>query len=60
MKETIAQLIRDRTEAFERVHSIEKAIRALQDLCTHTWEDDGYDSHKSYKKCSTCHKEDEA
>ena len=37
-----------------RQRKLTTAIKALQDVCTHDWRDNGYDSHKDHYICSVC------
>jgi len=54
MKEQINKLFKERSILYERIMKLDKAIKALQDICEHDWQDDGRDSHKDHYKCSIC------
>jgi hypothetical protein len=42
----------------EKIHAeatkVDKAIKALQDICEHDLANDGHDSHKDHYKCTIC------
>jgi len=38
----------------KEVSKIEKAIKALQEICNHKFIDNGHDSHYSYSICIFC------
>lgn len=65
MKDAITKLEKERTVLQIRIDKINDAICAMQDVCTHKYEDGrdafdciGNDSHKDHYKCSICGKTD--
>jgi len=65
MKDTITKLKNERTELKARISKINNAIDAMQEICTHKYEDGksafeciGNDSHKNHYECQICGKTD--
>ncbi|XXJ19884.1 hypothetical protein ACR42D_10135 [Desulfovibrio caledoniensis] len=57
MDKTITELEARKKHHSEQARLCDETIRKLQALCDHpSWEDDGHDSHYSYKRCSRCGK----
>jgi ferredoxin-like protein FixX len=55
MKDTIEKLMTERKTLSDRVCVIDKAVRALRDVCPHpVWKDSGHDSHYNYRTCIEC------
>jgi len=50
----VEDLEQKRVDLNQQVIKIEKAIKALQEICEHEFEPDGRDSHHSYEKCKYC------
>jgi len=57
-KESVEPLHEERKKLHEKLAKVNKAIKALQDLCDHDFVEDGHDSHKTHYKCSICSKEE--
>jgi len=57
-KELIDPLHKERKKLYKQAAAIDKAIRALQDLCEHDWKEDGHDSHKTHHICKICSKQE--
>jgi len=55
-KEMTQSLLKERARLKMEQTKIEKALKALQDLCEHEWISDSYDSHKKYYVCGVCEK----
>ncbi len=55
-KEMMKPLIAKRQKANVELMKVNKAIKALQNLCDHDWVSDGQDSHKDHYKCDICEK----
>lgn len=55
MKDVIKNLQDEQDLHEEAARKCLAAIRALQAVCPHpAWEDDGHDSHNTYKRCTEC------
>jgi len=57
IKELTAEVSRCKEESEKNLEKAKKAkavIETIQDLCDHEYVADGYDSHKSYWKCTYC------
>lgn len=54
MKELIEKYNAEIAKHQSEIDKRKAAIKALQDLCTHTMVSDGNDSHYNYYKCSIC------
>lgn len=54
MKLDINELSKKRDKLLKEADKLDRAIKALQDVCEHDWVDDGHDSHHNYGKCKIC------
>jgi hypothetical protein len=60
MKKAIAELEAKKRDFERKAQECTTAIRAMQSVCEHPgWEDDGHDSHYSYKRCTKCGKREQ-
>lgn len=54
MRDYINKLLNDREQHNQKIKTIDKAIKAIQDLCPHNYEKIGHDHNYKYFKCTEC------
>jgi len=58
MNALIEEILRKKESAEVIVANCDKAIEAIQELCTHLYVCSGHGHNKTYYKCTECGKED--
>ena len=54
MRDYINKLLNDREQHNQKIKAIDKAIKAIQDLCPHNYEKKGRDHNYTYFICTEC------
>jgi ferredoxin-like protein FixX len=54
MRDYINKLLNDREQHNQKIKAIDRAIKAIQDLCPHNYEKIGHDHNYKYFKCTEC------
>jgi hypothetical protein len=54
MKTAIKELMEKRKKLNEDLDKVDKALKALRELCEHQWQYDGHTSHEDYEVCTNC------
>jgi hypothetical protein len=54
MRDYINKLLNDREQHNQKIKDIDKAIEAIQKLCSHNYEETGHDHNYKYFKCIEC------
>lgn len=53
-RESVEPLFERREVLYKEARAVDKAIKALQEICEHDEVPDGNDSHKDHYKCRIC------
>jgi hypothetical protein len=59
MKEHFKELHEKKAKAFQELNKIQKALRAMQDLCEHKWVSTGHGHNSEHFNCIHCGEEKE-
>lgn len=57
LKKYVDSLLKEREEYSKKIQKIDKVLNSVREICEHSYEYVGHDSHHDIEECSICKKQ---